>query len=116
MKTKVQFRYTPRGVFPTVFVDGRRDAAYGIFPSRCMLGFAEILLRKGEVSRDSISRIVDNDSPALAEANALVELKLEELRAALLELVKCQAPESELEVLRPSFEVLLEVSYCQPGE
>lgn len=85
-------------------VDGRKDASY--YPLSTGLGVVATLIaaRNGQFPRPSVMVDHLNDSLAI-EIDRLVELHLEQFRAALFKAIKSETSECEFHVLRPTLEL-----------
>jgi len=119
MKTKVQFLLTEKGFAPRVYAGGQLDSTYLAVPSiEAAEAFGRLTVSQAGEGPSAVEfrRIRDDHATSVIEANRLIELKLNDLRAALLEFQEREAAKSDLKIVRPRFELLLELTYCQPSE
>lgn len=76
---------------------------------------AEVLFRTGDFPVSRVGKFVsDSDNAELVGVDKLVEFHLEKVLSALLELVEGESAHVDDHIVRPCFELSLEVSYGQP--
>jgi hypothetical protein len=89
-------------------IDGSMDASYyPLTTGQCVVA-ALIAARTGEFPRSHVMVNNANDSLAI-KIDSLVELHLEEFRAALFEAIKGETSQCEFHLLRPTLELCLQL-------
>ncbi len=100
---------------PVEEIEGRMDASY--YPMTTGMGVVAALItaRTGAFPRPGVMVLHEGATLAI-EIDRLVELHLEQFRAALFEAIKSEATECELHVLRPTLELRLQLPNCDASE
>jgi len=96
-------------------IDGRMDASYYPMTTGQNVLAALITARTGDFPRPHVV-LAHPDYPLAINIDRLVELHLEQFRAALLEAIKCETSKCEFHVLRPTIELCLQLPDCDSGE
>lgn len=89
-------------------IDGRMDASYYPQTTGQNVLAALITARTGEFPRPHVV-LAHPDYPLAINVDRLVELHLEQFRAALLEAIKGETSKCEFHVLRPTIELCLQL-------